>query len=276
MRPVILVFLVGAIMVLLFAASAFQSPDGDDDAGEHHDGADSDEGHDGADTDGGHAPESPGGAPESDGNDETPAADDAPETPSGDETPETPAADDTPETPGADDTPDVPAPQDETGNFQLLISDKPADIGDFDFLKVCLSQARVHFNNTNASGNATGNETGNWTLLDLNNTWVDLTTLVGNKSLPVLNATLAPGNYTKVEMYVCDINASVDNGTADVKVPSGKLMITMNFTVEANKTTMFVFDMHVVKKGNGGYNLRPVITESGVVGKDLEDVVIVG
>ena len=124
--------------------------------------------------------------------------------------------------------------------------------------------------------NATNGTGSNWTILDLNGTWVELTNLIGNKSLPVLNGTLEAGNYTKIELHLTETYGLVNGTEVDVKVPSGKLMITMNFTVEANKTTMFVFDMHVVKKGNGGYNLRPVITESGVVGKDLEDVVIVG
>ena len=289
MRPVNIVFLVGAIMVLLFAAGAFQPPDGDDGAGERHDGNDSDQGHDSVDTDEGHAGEGPGDAPANDGGGETPAADDTPETPAVDETPETPAVDDTPEAPAADGTPETPGaddvpgtgpeadggssepePQGGTGNFQLLISDKPADIADFSTLKVNLSHARVFM------VNATNATESNWTILDLNGTWVELTTLIGNKSLPVLNGTLKVGNYTKIELHLTETYGLVNGTEADVKVPSGKLMITMNFTVEANKTTMFVFDMHVVKKGNGGYNLRPVITESGVVGKHLEDVVIVG
>jgi hypothetical protein len=176
-------------------------------------------------------------------------------------------------TPGesAEGTPDEAAPG---GNFQLLISDAPADISDFDSLNVTLSHARVHYNGTNGSG---GNCTNpGWEILDLNSTVVDLTQLVGNKSLPVLNATLKPGNYTKIEMYVEAVAGIVNGSQAEVKVPGWKLKICMNFTVVANQTTMFVFDMHVVKTGNGRYNIRPVITESGVVGKGLDDVVIVG
>jgi hypothetical protein len=161
-----------------------------------------------------------------------------------------------------------PAAEGGDGYFHLLISDKPADISDFDSLKVTLDYARVHAwaaNESNAS----------WEIFDLNGTQVELTNLVGNRSLPVLNGTLEAGNYTKIELYLEDVEGIVNGSEVDVKVPSGKLMICMNFTVVANQTIMFVFDMHVVLKGNGGYNLTPVITESGVVGEDLEDVVIV-
>ena len=248
MRPVSIILLFGTLALLMLAAGQFQPAQ--DDAGdadvEDLDLVSDSTGDEPAET----AGDNPADKPE--GEDPAPVTDDetTPDTDPGITEPEAPAGN--------------------MGGFTLLISDKPADIADFSTLQVNLSHARVF--KCNAS-----NETDvNWTILDLNGTWVELTNLVGNKSLPVLNGTLEAGNYTKIELHLTETYGLVNGTEADVKVPSGKLMITMNFTVVANETTMFVFDMHVVKKGNGGYNLRPVISESGVVGKDLDDVVIVG
>ena len=61
--------------------------------------------------------------------------------------------------------------------------------------------------------------------------------------------------------------------TAVVTVPSDKLQIVKPFEIEPNKTTKFVFDINVVRKGHSNeYNLLPVISDSGVVGEDIADI----
>jgi len=56
-----------------------------------------------------------------------------------------------------------------------------------------------------------------------------------------------------------------------VKIPSEKLKLVKPFEVAAGESVSFVFDISVVKRGkNNGYNLLPVIGESGVAGKDME------
>lgn len=149
------------------------------------------------------------------------------------------------------------------GRMVLYISDKPADIDDFDLLNVSFFKVRIH---------TTGNDTeGNWTERAINET-IDLTKLVGPNAIRIVNITLKAGNYSKIELYVNDTLGIVDGNETEVFVPSGKLMINKNFSVEANKTVKFVFDINVVKRGNQDkYNLLPVISESGVVGKDLSD-----
>lgn len=152
----------------------------------------------------------------------------------------------------------VSAPEGTKGNFVLLISDAEADIADFESLDVRLSEARVF-------------RSGGFEMLDLNDTVVDLTEVVGDKAIPVLETELDEGNYTKIELYVSGAEGFVNGTSVDVKVPSDKLQITKPFEIKANETTEFVFDINVVKKGQeGGYNLLPVISESGVVGRDLE------
>jgi len=187
-----------------------------------------------------------------------------------------------------------------TGSFRLLISDRPADIGDFDSLDVTFDRARVHKQNTgdedaeqtesetaDATETATETETATateetetddgesdsergFTVFDLESPTVDLTEVVGEKAIGVLDGKLETGTYSKIELYVSDIEGIVDGETVPVKLPSDKLQIQKSFEVTADEPVEFVFDINVVKKGTGGYNLKPVISESGVAGKDVE------
>lgn len=161
---------------------------------------------------------------------------------------------------------------DGTGSFQLLVSDQPSEIENFDSLVVTFDRARV-FGPVNATDGdeGDGNETDDgFQTFDISGESVDLTQVTGTRATQILNTTLEEGRYTKVELYTSDTDATVDGETVDVMVPSEKLMITKNFNVNSNATTRFVFDIQVVRKGTGGYNLLPVISESGVAGEDVE------
>lgn len=159
------------------------------------------------------------------------------------------------------------------GTFHLLVSDQPSALDEFGSLSVTLSDTRVFSANEDGeNGNETGEDAGEegFREFELDGITVDLTRLKGARATRVLNTTLEAGNYTKVELHVSEVEGVVDNETVDVKVPSEKLMITRNFEVRPNATTRFVFDVQVVEKGTGGYNLIPVISESGVAGEDVE------
>lgn len=147
---------------------------------------------------------------------------------------------------------------DSNAEFQLFISDQPAAVQDFDYLDVSFSHARIFEQNESKR------------TVQLNNTTVDLTSVVGENATMIADVTLEPGTYNKIELHVASVDAQVDGESAAVKVPSQKLMITKPFNVSANQTTKFVFDISVVKKGPNGYNLLPVISESGVAGKDVQ------
>lgn len=150
------------------------------------------------------------------------------------------------------------ASTEETGNFELYVSDQPADISDFEYLNVTIGEARIFSENFSDSNDSS------FRTFDVNRT-VDLTQVVGDKREKILEDELEPGTYQKVELHTADILGVAENRSVDVKVPSEKLMITKEFEVVVNETTEFVFDINVVRKGQGGYNLLPVISESGVV-----------
>jgi len=111
---------------------------------------------------------------------------------------------------------------------------------------------------------------GDFVVHDLDGATVDLTEVVGDKAISVLDGELEAGRYSKIELYAESVDGVVDDESVDVKIPSGKLQIVKSFEVVAGESLEFVFDINVVKKGNGGYNLLPVISKSGVAGKDIE------
>lgn len=156
-----------------------------------------------------------------------------------------------------------------SGTFELMVSDQPNAIDDFDHLNVTFSEARVFSAGDNASDDGNDSE-GGFETIDIEGQTVDLTTVVGDRATSIANVSLDEGEYSKVELHVDSTDATVDNESADVKVPSEKLMITKSFTIEANETTSFVFDISVVERGDGTYNLLPVVSESGVDGEDVD------
>ncbi|MEF8973755.1 MAG: DUF4382 domain-containing protein, partial [Haloarcula sp.] len=180
------------------------------------------------------------------------------------------------------------------GMFRLLISDQPAAIGDFDSLDVSFSRARIfHAKDdeaTEESADATETESaetetadateaataeptedeaedaedadeeadeseGGFEVRDLDGATVDLTEVVGDKAIGVLDGKLEAGRYSKIELYAESVDGIVDGESVDVKIPSEKLQLTKPFEVVAGESVEFVFDINVVKKGNGGYNL---------------------
>ena len=148
-------------------------------------------------------------------------------------------------------------------NFQLLLSDAQADIEDFDELIVDLSSARVF------TMDAENESESGYIEFDINAS-VDLTQVVGENAISVLQVSLEEGSYSKVELAVSDVRGTVDGSEADVDVPSERLKIVRPFTIISGETTTFVFDIEVVKKGqNQAYNLLPVIAKSGIVGHDV-------
>lgn len=158
----------------------------------------------------------------------------------------------------------------ENGQFQLFVSDSPADIDKFDYLNVTVSEVRVFPESEDNSSNSSNNSFKQFNIKET----VDLTQLKGDNATSVLSEELEAGNYSKLELEASSIDAEINGTSEEVKLPSGKLQLTKGFTVAQNQTTEFVFDIQVALRGNQqnnqGYILRPVISQSGVVGEDVE------
>jgi hypothetical protein len=193
-----------------------------------------------------------------------------------------------------------------SGRFRLLVSDAPADIDDFEELVVTLDGARLFHADEETETNETtdeeieanettdeemeanetdeeeteSNETDDdaaadtqagFTTVEIDDATVDLTQVIGADAVSVFDGDLAEGRYAKLELNVAAAEGIVDGESVAVKVPSERLQITKPFTVRPDETVDFVFDITVVKRGQtNGYVLQPVVSESGVAGRDVE------
>ena len=155
-------------------------------------------------------------------------------------------------------TPEPTTLTEEDINFRFLISDEVNAIDDFASVNVTISKIGVQ----------RGGESGNWTEFTPGITEVDLKPLVGENALAIYSGNLAAGEYSKVFIYVSEVNgiltSELGGEKANVKLPSEKLQISKPFTVSEDTITSFVYDVTVVKAGRSGqYILQPQIAQSG-------------
>jgi hypothetical protein len=106
---------------------------------------------------------------------------------------------------------------------------------------------------------------GEWVVQDVDNVTLDLTELQGDNATLVEQFEVPNGTYDKVFVHIGEVEGTLTSGEqVNVKLPSQKLHINEEFTVGANDSVDFVFDITVFKAGNSGkYILKPVVTESG-------------
>jgi hypothetical protein len=110
-----------------------------------------------------------------------------------------------------------------------------------------------------------------FTVVDLDDATVDLTQVIDEDAMAVFDGEIPAGSYEKIELSVTSVDGIVDGEEVDVKLPSEKLQITNGFEVTPDEPVSFVFDINVVKRGqNNGYILKPVISGSGVAGRDVD------
>ena len=112
-----------------------------------------------------------------------------------------------------------------------------------------------------------------WVEYAVDNRTVDLTELKGANATKLSSLNVSNGTYDKVFVYVSEVNGTLNDGSDQrVKLPSGKLQLTSEFTVGDGEAVDFVFDITAVKAGNSGkYILKPVISESGT-DVEIDDV----
>jgi len=108
-------------------------------------------------------------------------------------------------------------------------------------------------------------EDGRWVTREVNATSVDLSQLRGANATLLEQFDLPAGEYDTVHMEVSDVEGTLTDGDDQrVKLPSNKLQLNTEFTVENGSEVNFVYDVSVHKAGNSGkYILKPVVSESG-------------
>ena len=148
----------------------------------------------------------------------------------------------------------------ERPNFRLLISDDRNAIDDFEHLWVTIDRI----------GLQQGGESGGWLEIEVpeDQRVVDLVALQGDAAADLVSTSTPPGIYSKIFIHVDEVSGDLLSGTTtSLKLPSGKLQITMPFEISETSLTTVVFDISVVAAGNERtgikYILKPVIGQSG-------------
>jgi hypothetical protein len=147
------------------------------------------------------------------------------------------------------------------GTVNMYISDQQNAIDQFEHLNVTVTKIAAH----RTDDPDTEENESEWVEQDIDNVTVDLTELQGENASKLGGIQAPNGTYNKVFVHVdSDIDATLDDGSsADVKLPSNKLHLNTEFTVGNGEAVDFVFDMTVFERGNQGYILKPVASESG-------------
>jgi hypothetical protein len=114
-------------------------------------------------------------------------------------------------------------------------------------------------------GEGDDGERAGWIERDVDNRTVDLTELTGPNATLIDSPALPAGEYSKVFVYVSDVEGVLEDGTeVNVKLPSDRLHLNSPFTAGPNQSVDFVFDISVHKAGKSGkYILKPVASQSG-------------
>jgi hypothetical protein len=143
-----------------------------------------------------------------------------------------------------------------SGMLQLFLTDQPINLKE---VWVTITEIQVH-------------KTGeNWISFDASGDSVDLLTLKNREQL-LQSAPLEQGKYTGIRLEVSDGHiVDTDGNRCDLKIPSGKVEVPLNFNIEAGKNAEVVLDfsadksIHVTKTGhNEQCILRPVIQVKSV------------
>jgi len=160
-------------------------------------------------------------------------------------------------------TPIIPSPQpNPEGNFVFLISDDVNAIADFKSFNVTISKI----------GLLPSGDTDQWIEFEPEVNEVDLTLVQGDKTQEIWRGNVPEGQYTKVFIYVSDVEGVLASGEANVKLPGGKLHISKPFEVTSGEVTNFIYDVTVIKAGESGkYILKPQVDQSGAINKPSKD-----
>ena len=145
-----------------------------------------------------------------------------------------------------------------TGTLSIYLTDAPAEYG---AVLVDVQGLQIHVTGTD--------DEGGWQDLKLNTTEpIDLLQLTDGNSIWLTDEELPVGNIAQMRMILGPNNQIVvDSETLDLDTPSAQqsgLKFNINALIEEGKTYKLFIDFDaeksIIKKGNGTYSLKPVIT----------------
>ncbi len=145
-----------------------------------------------------------------------------------------------------------------TSQLQVRMTDAP---GDYEEVNVEVVSVQVHKDDTDS-------EEGWVTLDEINPGIYNLLDFANGKDTLLASAELPAGRISQIRLILGDENTvKLKSGEViDLKTPSGQtsgVKLQVNANLEADVTYVMLLDFDaarsVVPKGNGGYNLKPVI-----------------
>ena len=145
--------------------------------------------------------------------------------------------------------------------LQFNLTDAPAD---YDAVLVEIEEVRVHIGEDNEPGDSAEG----WMVLDEIQPGIyDLLELQNGMDTVLAEGEVPAGRLSQIRLILGDENSVVVNGVPhDLKTPSAQqsgLKLKVNYDLEPGLYYEFWLDFDasrsVVEKGNGGYNLKPVI-----------------
>jgi hypothetical protein len=168
--------------------------------------------------------------------------------------------------PAIQETPLLAAVADPEGNFIFLVSDEVNAIGDFSSLNVNVEKIQILPAGNKGKGVEILPEVSEF----------DLTLLPGEKTQEIWRGNVPDGEYEKVVVYAGKVSGVLEKSgeLLEIKLPSNKLQISLPFKVEQGSVTSFVYDLTVIKTGNGKnggkYILKPQAGESGATQRPVQ------
>jgi len=145
-----------------------------------------------------------------------------------------------------------------TSKLQVRMTDAP---GDYEEVNIEIESVQVHRENTDT-------EEGWVTLDEIHPGIYNLLDFANGKDTLLASAELPAGSISQIRLILGNDNTvKLKDGTiVDLKTPSGQtsgVKLQVNATLEEDVTYVMLLDFDaarsVVPKGNGGYNLKPVI-----------------
>ncbi|MBC5774592.1 DUF4382 domain-containing protein [Pontibacter sp. KCTC 32443] len=145
-----------------------------------------------------------------------------------------------------------------TSQLQVRMTDAP---GDYEEVNIEIESVQVHTEDTDS-------EEGWITLDEINPGIYNLLDFANGQDTLLASAELPAGNISQIRLILGDENTvKLKSGEViDLKTPSGQtsgVKLDVNATLESDVTYVMLLDFDaarsVVAKGNGGYNLKPVI-----------------
>ncbi len=149
------------------------------------------------------------------------------------------------------------------GTLGVHVTDAPGAIGDFTSLTITVSAIELKDKD---GGGSTSFAPASPTF--------DLVRLLNGNLTTLFRDSVPAGNYSKLELVIASAQGVLKSGgTVEVAAPKGSIFLPTQFTVKGGGNVDFLFDIHVVAKGNGAYSLQPNAGGSRVIAQPTSGTV---